>query len=276
MLTQEQEQQPRQQEQSRAAQPASDLLTQVIDSTERELRDLNVTHAIAKTLAASQFFQDATSISQASVKIMAGRELGIPPIASMMSIDVIKGKVRLSGALIGALLQRRGYSWTFKRHDAQACVMQFSHLGQPLMEERINAKGEREKVQVEVSFTIDDAKRAGLTNPTKSGEPSMYEKYPRNMLFNRCITNFQRWHDPAATAGLTVLTEDEAEEITATDPVVTETAHDIAIRKVNELRKQERAEKDLADEEQDLAPKDVEVEPEPAPKPKLQFGRKPA
>lgn len=52
---------------------------------------------LGNILAASGYFSDAREMAQAAVKVMAGQELGIPPVASMMGINIIKGKVALGG-----------------------------------------------------------------------------------------------------------------------------------------------------------------------------------
>ena len=65
-------------------------------------------------LAKSGYFQDAKDAAQACVKVLAGQELGLPPIASMMGIHVIKGKVELSANLIASLVRRHGYSFVRK------------------------------------------------------------------------------------------------------------------------------------------------------------------
>lgn len=54
----------------------------------------------------------------------------------------------------------------------------------------------------EVTFTMVDAERAGLTKPSKTGEPSMYKKYPREMLIARATTRAIKWHAPEVMLGL--------------------------------------------------------------------------
>ena len=55
---------------------------------------------VGQTLAASGYFQDAREAAQAAVKVMAGEELGLGPIAAMTGIHIVKGKVTLSANLI--------------------------------------------------------------------------------------------------------------------------------------------------------------------------------
>ena len=59
-------------------------------------------------LSASGYFKDARDMAQAAVKIQAGAELGIPPVAAMSSIYIVEGKPTLSAVLMGALVKRSG------------------------------------------------------------------------------------------------------------------------------------------------------------------------
>ena len=71
----------------------------------RNVDDLD-TMTLGTVLARSGYFQDARDAAQAVVKVLAGRELGFPPIASMRGIHIIKGQVALSANLIAAAIKR--------------------------------------------------------------------------------------------------------------------------------------------------------------------------
>jgi hypothetical protein len=109
--------------------------------------DVNDTLELAKLMAASGFFGDARDAAQAVVKILAGRELGFGPVASMTGINVIKNKVALGANLIATAIQRSGrYGYRVRRLDHQQCDIEV------LMDNKV----------VGVStFTMDDAKRGG-------------------------------------------------------------------------------------------------------------------
>jgi hypothetical protein len=47
----------------------------------------------------------------ACVKILAGREMGFPPIASMVGISIIEGKPAAGANLLAAAMKRAGYTW---------------------------------------------------------------------------------------------------------------------------------------------------------------------
>lgn len=137
--------------------------------------------ALGKMCAASGFFQDARQAAQAMVKIAAGQELGLAPIQSMTGIHVIKNRVTLSANLMAALLKKAGYRWKMVQFDDMVCSLVM-----------IDPHGTEVGPS---SFSMADAKKAGIAN----GEN--WQKYPRNMLFARAISNAARWYAPEVITG---------------------------------------------------------------------------
>jgi hypothetical protein len=130
---------------------------------------------LGSILSKSGFFEDAKQAAQAITKILAGRELGIGPIASMTGIYVVKGRITLSAALIASLVKRSGrYDYRVEQLDAEGCELVFL---------------ERGKEAGRSKFTRKDAESAGLWGRT---EP--WRQFPRNMLFARCMSNGARWY----------------------------------------------------------------------------------
>lgn len=156
-------------------------------------QDLNSLQRLGSILAASGYFADARDMAQAAVKVMAGQELGVPPLASMMGINIIKGKVALGAHLIASQIRRNGYDFRFKRHDNTGCVLEF--LSKP------DDKGKRAALG-ESSFTEEDAKAAGCFS-------EMYKKYPRNMYYSRAVSNGAKWYTPEIFGGAPVYTPEE-------------------------------------------------------------------
>lgn len=150
-------------ERKRAAPPAQEL----------DLKQLG------QVMAASGFFQDARDAAQAIVKILAGRELGFGPVASMMGVYVVKGRISYSANFMLAAMLRSGrYKHQIVKHDGQGCSIKVF---------RRDGKGEPwEEVGVS-TFTADDAKAAGLTSSDN------YRKFPRNMYFARAASNAAKW-----------------------------------------------------------------------------------
>jgi hypothetical protein len=149
-------------------------------------------------MARSGLFPDIRRVSQAIVKILAGRELGIGPFAAMSDIHIIDGKPVIGARILAALVRAsEHYDYKVVEWTHERCVLAFL----------------REGVQLEplVSFDEQDAKRAGLDRPTRNGRPSNHTRYPRNMKFARAMSNGVALHCPDLTAGTAVYTPDELE-----------------------------------------------------------------
>ena len=143
---------------------------------------------VSKALVASGYFNDAKDMSQALVKVMAGREMGLGPFASMTGVHIIKGKPVLGANLIATLIKAHpDYNYRIKAHTNEICEIEFFEHG--------------ESVGVS-SFAASDAKAAGLSGDN-------WRKYARNMLFARAISNGAKWHTPGIFGGAPVYTPDE-------------------------------------------------------------------
>ena len=141
---------------------------------------------VAKAMAASGFFVDTTSISQAVVKIMAGAELGFGPFASMNGVYIIQGRPSFGANMMAAAVKASGrYNYRVLEMSDTRCEIAFFEHGQDVGHS---------------VFTIDDAKKAGTKN---------LEKYARNMLFARAMSNGVRWYCPDVTNGSAVYTPEE-------------------------------------------------------------------
>jgi hypothetical protein len=162
----------------------------------------------------------AMNTPQAAMKIMAGRELGVSSIVALHSIFVIKNRIAYSGGLIAALLHKSGFTWSFVQHNEDGCVLAVFRNGKPMMDRWLDDEGQWRERQVRLSFTRADADRARLTEKQgeKKDQPSMYDKYPLDMTFNRCITRLQRRYAPEVSHGIQMYTPDEMEEITDAKP----------------------------------------------------------
>lgn len=146
---------------------------------------LEETERIASIFAASGFFSDTKQAAQCVVKILAGRELGFGPFASMQGIHVIQGKVALSANLIAAAIKRSGkYNFRVTEMTAEAVEIAFYEWGEEIGKSR---------------FTKADASAATTQNMSK---------FPRNMLYARAMSNGAKWYCSDIFAG-GVYTPDE-------------------------------------------------------------------
>jgi hypothetical protein len=142
--------------------------------------------SVATAMAKSGFFQDTKSAEQAIVKVLAGQELGLGPFASMTGIHIIQGRPSMGANLIATLIKNDPrYNYRVTEHTDKVCKITFYEDGKPC--------GVSE-------FTADDARKAGTKN---------MDKYPRNMLFARSISNGARWYTPGIFGGAAVYTPEE-------------------------------------------------------------------
>ncbi|MCT7964208.1 hypothetical protein NG791_26370 [Laspinema sp. D1] len=133
---------------------------------------------IGAILAQSGYFKDSRNEQQAVVKILAGIELGLPPVAALQGIFLVDGKLSLSASTCAALVKRSGkYNYKVRRHTDQECTIEFYEKW-----------SDSWKIVGESTFTIQDAQRAGLANKQN------WRNYTRAMLFARAITQGSRWY----------------------------------------------------------------------------------
>lgn len=135
---------------------------------------------IAAQFQRSGLFPDLQSEAQAYVKVLAGQELGIGPMAAVAGLNVIKGKVTFSANLLASLVKSHPiYDYRVVDHSSIGCRIVFLQDG----------------VEIGVSeFTEEDARRAGLNGHN-------WSKYPKAMMFARALTQGVRWYCPDVTSG---------------------------------------------------------------------------
>lgn len=146
--------------------------------------------SIGETFYKSGMFADIKSAQQAVVKIMAGAEMGISPFQAMSGIHIIQGKPTIGAGLMASRVKASGkYNYKVTEMTDKVCTIDFIEGGQTIGTS---------------SFTIEDAKKAGTKN---------LDKFPRNMLFARAMSNGVRWFCPDIYEG-PVYVPEEMESIT--------------------------------------------------------------
>lgn len=140
--------------------------------------DFAAISSLGKVFAESGMFTDVKSAAQAIVKIHAGAEIGLPAFTSVSGIHIIAGKPVIGAGLIASLVKKSGkYNYRVTEHTEKVCSIDFYEGG--------------EKVG-NSTFTIEDAKKAQTKN---------LDKFPRNMLFARAISNGVKWYAADVFAG---------------------------------------------------------------------------
>lgn len=140
---------------------------------ETQITTVEETINMAKLFSESGMFSDTKQMAQAFVKIQAGKEMGINAFAAMTGINIIMGKPTLGAGLIASCVKGSGkYDYKVKEMSDSKCSIDFfegkTFLGNS-------------------TFSIEDAKKQGTKN---------LDKFPKNMLFARAISNGQKWFCP--------------------------------------------------------------------------------
>lgn len=120
--------------------------------------------------------------------ILYGSELGIGPMQSLNSIDIVQGSVFLRAQLVQALARSVGGSIDVDSADDERAVVLARRPGWT--------------VARRVEFTFEEARRQGLTGK----DP--WKKDPAGMLANRATTRAGRWYFADVLKGLYVEGED--------------------------------------------------------------------
>jgi hypothetical protein len=169
-------------------------------------QQFNQIQQAAGALYKSGYFTDAKSEAQAIVKVMAGAELGLPPFAAMTGIHIIQGKPALGANVIATLIKNDPrYDYRVLEHSDTVCRIQFYENGKPC--------GVSE-------FTAQDARKAQTKN---------MDKFPKNMLFARAISNGAKWYTPGIFGGTPVYTPDELGADVDEDGVIIEGSYTPAV-----------------------------------------------
>lgn len=167
---------------------------------------------MAKAFAESGMFADTKSAAQAIVKIQAGQEIGIPPFAAMTGIHIIQGKPTIGAGLIASRVKGSGkYDYKVIEASEKVCSIDFYQGNTKIGNS---------------TFTIEDAKKALTKN---------IDKFPKNMLFARAISNGVKWYCPDIFSGpvyvpeeMPSITTEEATHVVI-DTTIDEIINDIQV-----------------------------------------------
>lgn len=153
---------------------------------------------LASKISATEFVPESMRNRPAAVAcaILYGRELGLEPMTALRSINVIKGKPSLSAEAMRALILAAGHELVFSETTTMRCVLDARRRGQETFSR--------------VTYTMDDAKRAGLAGQ------GTYAKMPRQMLVARATAEMARLLFADVIGGL--LADIEIEDIEAEPP----------------------------------------------------------
>jgi hypothetical protein len=98
--------------------------------------------------------------------VLAGREMGIPPMRAIRSLQIIKGNVTEKADSQLARFKEAGGRAVFEALDEARAVLHLTHPNGDTHTE---------------TWTVNDSRKAGLTG-------GMHGKFPKAMIRSRCIT----------------------------------------------------------------------------------------
>lgn len=159
------------------------------------LSDWDILRHQADTLVKSGFLPPAINTWQkATAMIMYGKELGMGPMESIQSIDVIQGKPTQKPQSMKAMVHKKLPAAIFRvvESDDKKCVIEAARPGDPPMK---------------YPFTIEDAQRLGLVNKDN------WKKQPKVMLQWRCIGHVARTVFPDCLSGVSYTPEEMGAQV---------------------------------------------------------------
>jgi len=146
------------------------------------LHEMQVFQTISKQAVESRLYNHFGGQAAIMMTMLAARELGISPMLALNGgIANIQGKLEISARMMNALMRRSGIKIEIVESTDDKCVL----------------KGTRaEGDTATVSYTIEDAKKAGLV---KQG--GGWVKNPKDMCFARAISRLARQIAPDVIGG---------------------------------------------------------------------------
>lgn len=151
-------------------------------------RSLPEVQSLAEVLAKSTLIPEAlkNKAPDVVVQILAGQELGMPPMAAIRGVHIVQGKPILSADTMVGLVLSSGLCEYFVQIEATSASVTFE----------TKRKGSPHAQRC--TWTMDDAKRAGVH--TKDN----WRMYPRAMLSARARAELARSVYPDVLAGVYV------------------------------------------------------------------------
>lgn len=163
---------------------------------------------LASKISGSDFVPEAYrgKTPQVAAAILHGRELGLPPLTALAMTNPIKGKPTISAEAMRALALQAGHEIIVTESSSSRVVIKGRRRGSDEW--------------TTVSWTLEDARQAGLLRKSRSGEPTNWDRFPRQMLLARASTELCRIVFPDVIHGMRSAEEliDEIDTVTELPP----------------------------------------------------------
>lgn len=137
-------------------------------------QEANLAYDMAQKLAATSFVPQSLRGKPGDIAaaILAGSELGLKPMATLKSIDIIQGTPALRAHAMRGLIQSQGHDIELVHSDDTRCVMRGRRAGSEAWQE--------------VEWTTERAQRMGLLGKDQ------WKKNPKGMLVARATGDICR------------------------------------------------------------------------------------
>jgi len=164
-----------------------------------QLRCLDDVYRIAKYICVSQFAPKNATPEGVTVAILAGQEIGLPPMAAVQNIAVINGRPKIFGDVMLGLVRASGLLESF----SEEIIGEDDDYGYRCTATR---KGGGKVIE---EFTVADAKQAALW-----GKQGPWMQYPKRMLKFRARSFALRDLFGDVLNGMTSVEEDYVIDVT--------------------------------------------------------------
>lgn len=137
----------------------------------------------------SGLFKDTRTAAAAITKVLAGQEMGVPPMEAMRGFHVYEGNVHFSSGLVAALVKRSGrYDYRVVESNDSVCVIEWrERVATPI--------GGKWEAVGQSSFSREEAQAADLLRKAN------WKTYAEDMLFARALTRGARRYCPDVFGG---------------------------------------------------------------------------
>jgi hypothetical protein len=170
------------------AEAASSIARQVADTP--FVPDSLKRWAVAPTKEAPGRIDLDATVAVVTAALLAGQELGFSPMASLRSMDIIKGTPALRAIALRALVQKHGHDIVVVESTMTRAVVRGCRQGGDVQES---------------VWTLDRAKLLGLYPGTEYGQ---WRKQPQSQLVARATAEAARWIAADAILGLPYIAEE--------------------------------------------------------------------
>lgn len=153
---------------------------------ERQLEPQDITQAkeLSNWIFQSRLFSAYGHPAGVLTTILAGREMGLPAMASLRALHIVEGKPTLAADFIRARVLQSG-------------LVDYFRCSERTPEKATFVIKRKDEPEMSLSYTLDEARTAGLVKP-KSG----WERNAADMLVARASSKLARLVCPEITFGL--------------------------------------------------------------------------